>query len=211
VIDPEKVTNYKQTKEQLEEFLLFWICAAGKNGRTAARCLDKFLVVTGGYEIGPFISILGWIASAKAQGMPDHFYIAKFMKDSGIGCFNIKSKAFGELAASKLNLKTCTVTDLESIYGIGPKTARCFLLHSRKDAQVAGLDTHMLKYLREMGYDDAPKSTPTGKKYLTNEKRVLSLAKEAGMTPASFDLMVWNKYSVKRKLVKDSRGLHGRL
>ena len=198
MIDPEKVTNYKQTGKQLEEFLLFWICAAGKNGRTAARCLDKFLVVTGGHEIGPFMSILGWIGSARAQDLGDHFYVAKFMKDSGIGCFNLKAKAFGELAASKLNLRTCTVSDLESVYGIGPKTARCFLLHSRKNAQVAGLDTHMLKHLKKLGYD-VPKSTPTGNKYLTLEKSVLSLAKEAGMTPASFDLMVWNEYSVKSK------------
>jgi len=57
----------------------------------------------------------------------------------------------------------------------------------------------MLKYLKEMGHNDVPKSTPTGKKYLTLEKAVLSLAKEADMTPASFDLMVWNKYSIKSK------------
>jgi thermostable 8-oxoguanine DNA glycosylase len=31
---------------------------------------------------------------------------------------------------------------------------------------------------------------------LTNEKRVLSLAKEAGMSPAEYDLHIWTKYSV---------------
>jgi len=118
------------------------------------------------------------------------------MKDCGIGCYTNKARTFAELAMSKINLKTCTASDLESIHGIGPKTARCFLLHSRKDAQVAGLDTHMLKHLRKLGYEDVPKTTPTGKKYLTFENYVLSLAKEVGMSPAEFDLYIWNKYSV---------------
>jgi thermostable 8-oxoguanine DNA glycosylase len=52
----------------------------------------------------------------------------------------------------------------------------------------------MLKHLRTLGYD-APKSTPTGKKYLILEKNVLYLAKEAGMSPADYDLMIWNRYS----------------
>jgi hypothetical protein len=194
MINPEKVTNYDQTDRQLEEFILFWVCAAGKNGRTAARCLDKFLTDMSAFYLNntPFHTIL------KIHAL---FDLPQTLKHYGIGCYNSKAKTFYELAVAKhkgeLNLRTCTPSDLESIHGIGPKTARCFILHSQKNAQVAGLDTHMLKYLREVGYDDVPKSTPIGKKYLTNEKRVLSLAKKAGMTPSEFDLWVWNKYSVK--------------
>jgi len=194
MIDPEKVTNYEQTDRQLEEFILFWVCAAGKNGRTAARCLDKFLTDAAAmYQKNtPFHAILTWHAL---------FDLPDTLKYYGIGCYNSKAKTFYDLAVAKhkgeLDLRTCTASDLESIHGIGCKTSRCFILHSRKDAQVAGLDTHMLKHLRSLGYDDVPKSTPIGNKYLTNEKRVLSLAKEAGMTPAEFDLWVWNKYSVK--------------
>ncbi len=194
MIDPEKVTNYEQTDRQLEEFILFWVCAAGKNGRTAARCLDGLLNDIGGHDIGPFnaIKIWGYYEHPETlEGWPE------MLRDNGIGCYNSKSKTMFQLALSGLNLHTCTPSDLESIHGIGPKTARCFILHSRKDAQVAGLDTHMLKHLRALGYDDVPKSTPTGKKYLTNQDRVLSLAKKAGMTPAEFDLWVWTKYSVK--------------
>lgn len=184
MIDPEKITNYKQTNKQLEEVILWWICAAGKNGRTAAKCLDKLLKDINGKR-APFKTILG------VKNLPNK------MKSHGMGCYSIKAKSFKELAASKLNLKTCSASDLESIYGIGPKTARCFILHSRKSAQVAGLDTHMLKHLRSLGYD-APKSTPTsGKKYMELEKKVLSLAKEAGMTPAAYDLKIWNGYSIR--------------
>ena len=200
MIDPEKVTNYRQTDRQLEEFILFWVCAAGKNGRTAARCLDKFLDKITYSKMTPFQAIRNKCSNDNfpEDMIPDGYkYMPEIMRDCGIGCYGSKSRTLTELAFSNINLRTCTVSDLESIHGVGPKTARCFLLHSRENAQVAGLDTHMLKHLRALGYDDVPKSTPTEKKYLTNEKRVLSLAKEAGMTPAEFDLWVWNKYSIK--------------
>lgn len=188
MINPEKVTNYRQSYRQLEEFILFWVCAAGKNGRTAARCLDKFLNRINGLK-EPFKAIKN--RSIQYGDLPE------LMKESGIGCYYSKSATFLELVLNNLNLRKCTPTDLESIHGIGPKTARCFILHSRKNAQVAGLDTHMLKHLRTLGYSDIPKTTPTGKKYLTIENYVLSLAKEAVMSPADYDLMIWNKYSVK--------------
>jgi hypothetical protein len=188
MIDPEKVTNYNQTDKELEEFILFWVCAAGKNGRTAARSLYRLLTDLGIWFSKKFTPF-GLIRMAN-----DFLDLAEWMRVSGIGCFNQKAKTFYALATSGLDLKTCPASDLESIFGIGPKTARCFILHSRRDAQHAGLDTHMLKHLRALGYD-VPKSTPTGKKYLTLEKNVLYLAKEAGMSPADYDLMIWNKYS----------------
>jgi thermostable 8-oxoguanine DNA glycosylase len=194
MINPEKVTNYDQTDRQLEEFILFWVCAAGKNGRTAARCLDRMLTEHAAcYQNNtPF----RWILNMHAL-----FDLPQTLKHYGIGCYNSKAKTFYELAVAKhkgvLDLRTCAASDLEAIHGIGQKTARCFLLHSRKNAQVAGIDTHMLKHLRALGYPDIPKSTPSGKKYLTIENYVLSLAKEAGMSPAEYDLHIWNKYSVK--------------
>lgn len=193
MINPEKVTNYNQSEKELEEFILFWVCAAGKNGRTAARCLDSLLKTIGGYDIGPFnaIKIWGYYEHPETlEGWPE------LLRDHGIGCYTHKANTMFQLATSGINLKTCTVTDLESIYGIGPKTARCFLLHSRRDAQVAGLDTHILKHLKNLGYD-VPKKTPIGKKYLDIEKIVLMLAQKAGMSPAEYDLEIWNKYSIK--------------
>ena len=188
MINPEKVTNYNQSDKELEEFILFWVCAAGKNGRTAARCLDKFL--TRQNATSPFSAVL------KPETLDK---LPEVLKECGIGGYKSKARTFFELAIAsligKLNLRTCTASDLEAIHGIGRKTSRCFLLHSRKNAQAAGLDTHMLKHLKRLGHD-VPKSTPTGKKYLTLEKIVLSLAKDAGMTPAEFDLHIWNSYSV---------------
>lgn len=187
MIDPEAVTNYSMTDRELEEYILFWVCAAGKNGRTAARCCDKLLNLIG---VNEFYSPFTVIRGLPKDAMP------AILKDCGIGCFNSKARTMWELAHSELDLKTCDAADLEEIYGIGMKTSRCFLLHSRKNARYAGLDTHILKFLRAMGHD-VPKSTPTGNKYLKLETVFLGYVDITYMTPAEFDLDVWNYYSVK--------------
>lgn len=193
MVDPSRITNYNLNTAELEEHLLFWVCAAGKNGTTAARCLDRFILSIKGYPFGPFKAIREYDKMFEMD-------MALLMKASGIGCYNIKARTFKELAHSNLDLKTCTNDDLESIHGIGMKTSRCFILHSRKDARVAGLDTHILKYLREVGIENVPKATPGSKReYIRLEKEVLKLADEAGLVPADFDLAIWNKYSVKSK------------
>jgi hypothetical protein len=191
MVDPTKITNFHLNQTELEEVLLFWVCAAGKNGVTAAKCLDNLLSA--------------WLESAKSPQwqIPSPFdiilCIAKFadlpseMKKYGIGCYNAKSKTFQYLAKSRLDLQKCTLDDLEKVPGIGPKTARCFLIHSRKDQQYAGLDVHCLKFLRDKGHD-VPKSTPTGKKYRDLEIIFLKYANESGMSVADFDLMIWNRY-----------------
>ena len=111
------------------------------------------------------------------------------------GQYDRLEKCFRQLLGLRDKLKTCTIDDLESISGIGNKTSRFFLTHSRPKQQLAILDTHMLHYLRDMGYDNVPKSTPTGKKYRMWELIVLDKAMSHGMTPADFDLMIWKKYS----------------
>lgn len=185
MIDPTKITNYCLSQPQLEEVILFWVCAAGKNGITSANCLDK-LLSTWRYksEASPF-EIIKYIC--------DCGNLAEEMKKHGIGCYNAKAKTFICLVEKQMNLKKCSLEDLESIPGIGPKTARCFLIHSRKNQQYAGLDTHLLKYLRDKGHD-VPKSTPSGKKYRDLEIIFLKYVAESGMSAADFDLMIWNDY-----------------
>jgi len=92
-------------------------------------------------------------------------------------------------------LRTCSIDELESIFGIGRKTSRCFVMHSRRNAQCAGLDTHILKFLRSKGHD-VPKSTPgSKKKYLEIENLFLKYAKKSNKTIAKFDLDIWKKYA----------------
>jgi thermostable 8-oxoguanine DNA glycosylase len=116
------------------------------------------------------------------------------LKSFGIGCYNNKAKSMWDLVNKGLDLKKCSVEDLESVHGIGPKTARCFIIHSRKNARHAGLDTHILKFLREKGHE-VPKATPTGKKYRELEGVFLDYADKSGKSVAEFDLDIWRHYA----------------
>lgn len=184
-VDPDDITSYNCSSSELELRILFWVSAAGKNGNTAARCLQRLLDKFKDLGRTPF-SIIKKIPNLSQE-----------MKAAGIGCYSGKAITFLQLAESGLDLKTCSVENLEGIKGIGPKTARCFLIHSRPNQRLAGLDTHILKYLREQGVD-APTSTPTGKKYRELEKEFLKLADKAGKSVADFDLEIWLSYRRKK-------------
>jgi thermostable 8-oxoguanine DNA glycosylase len=116
------------------------------------------------------------------------------LRNAGIGCYNMKASYFFDLIYSDINLKKCSVEELEKIKGIGPKTARCFLLHSRPNQNYAGIDTHILKFLAAKGFE-VPKSTPTGRRYRELEKEFVKLAKKAKKSVAEYDLEIWNEYS----------------
>jgi thermostable 8-oxoguanine DNA glycosylase len=101
-----------------------------------------------------------------------------------------------------LNLRTCTVDDLETIRGIGMKTSRLFVLHTRKDSMCIPLDVHILHYLRDNGYD-VPKATPgSKKKYRIIEKLCVQLARKAGKSCADWDLDIWNVYRKKANKIE---------
>lgn len=194
MIDPSNITNYNLNDTELEEHILFWILAAGKTGSGAAHRLELLLSALTYNNRSPFITIKEVYESKTPHPL------SVCMRNFGIGCYNLKSKTFYDLATSGLDLRVCSTEDLEKIKGIGPKTARCFILHSRKGARLSGLDTHMLKHLREMGVEDVPKSTPPSKKrYMILEQEVLRLSDEAGMGAAEYDLKVWNNYSNREK------------
>lgn len=185
MIDPSQITNYELTYDQLQERILFWILAAGKRGDRAASIVNDWILNIKTTEY-IFDTFKNWSIEK----------LTALCKKYGTGCQSIKARAIYEIVHSNLDLTTCTPDQLESIYGIGMKTARCFIIHSRKDAPYAGLDTHILKFLSRLELEDVvvPKSTPTKKKYLQLEKIVLKLAHEFKMSPADFDLMIWNAY-----------------
>jgi len=159
MVDSVNITNFNLNRNQLEEHLLFWVCSIGKNSRTAAHCLDLFISLMRKWfrmkgmtpPRSPFTMI-----KKKNELHTNNKWIAAGMKICGIGCYGMKSKTFLALAYGDLNLKTCSVEDLEAVLGIGPKTARCFLIHSRPEQKYAGLDTHILKFMRAKGLQLLP-------------------------------------------------------
>lgn len=185
MIDPANITNYNLSNRELEETILWWILAAGKNGVTAARCLESLL---SSWKIGSPFETISYINSVTDLGLE--------MKKHGIGCYNNKAKYFLDLISKNLDLKNCTLDELESVKGLGSKTARCYLLHSRPNQNYAGLDTHCLAYLKDIGVD-VPKSTPNGKKYKELESIFLKIVKSSKKSAADLDLLIWRVYSGK--------------
>ena len=107
MIDPSNITNFNLNDDELQEVVLFWICVAGKTATTMARNLDRMLFKLTG-DI-PFTKI----KKVGAEKLP------QTLKDFGIGCYNSKARSMWEIVNSNLDLRTCSIEDLESIYGIG--------------------------------------------------------------------------------------------
>lgn len=181
MIDPSKITNFNRTKEELEELILFCIIVAGKKATIQAKKLDLFL-----NSRPPFELIRSYIK--------DNILLEK-IQEHKLGQFNKINKAFSQII--ELDVFKCTVSELESITGIGPKTARFYLLHSRPKQRIAVLDTHILKWLRHELKVNTPKSTPSSKRYLDLEKVFLSHCDDNHLDPATLDLEIWNRYSQK--------------
>ena len=192
MIDPTTITNYNRTEAELEEFLLFCIMVAGKNAKQTAKKLDSFLFGTLG-----IISPLDWIqnlVNLEKNGISKNFPLMYCMKQHKLGQYNRLEQAFKGILQFKGNLKNVSVEELESVSGIGSKTSRFFVLHSRPDQQIAVLDTHILKWMYSQGYD-VPKTTPRKDLYGKIEKDFLTEAWKREKTPAEFDLEIWKSYA----------------
>lgn len=187
LVDPTNVINYERTNAELELWWLFSLVVAGKTATTQARLLNNFLEsLPDAWPNTPFERI-----NASYERGRD-FLMGK-LKESRLGQYNRLYPAFVQSLA--LDLRNATIDDLEAIHGVGPKTARMFLMMSREGVRHAALDTHVLKHLNANGIA-APKSTPpAGKKYRELEEAFLQLADRSNMSVAEYDLMVWKKYS----------------
>jgi thermostable 8-oxoguanine DNA glycosylase len=190
MIDPTQITNYNRTEAELEEFLLFCIMVAGKNAKQTAKKLDEFLFGTLGI-ISPFDWVLSMVDIGKVS---KNFPLECAMKRHKLGQYKRLEKAFTGILQFKNRLKEVSVEELESVSGIGSKTSRFFVLHSRPNQQLAVLDTHILKWMDAQGYD-VPKSTPPKGRYAIIEKQFLTECAKAGKTPAELDLEIWKSYS----------------
>jgi len=192
LIDPTTITNYTLTDDELEAHILFWVCAAGKNGVVAAKCLYDLL--NNLENIYGHLSPFELVKAVERQEKSGVAYLKDKLKEAGIGCYNLKATTFKTLAASGLDLRTCSTDDLETIKGIGCKTSRCFIIHSRPNQKLAGLDRHALHYLEDLGYK-VPKTTPAStKQYKQVEQWFIQEAYKQGLDVAVLDLKVWNEY-----------------
>jgi thermostable 8-oxoguanine DNA glycosylase len=204
MVDPFNVTNYARTSRELEEFLLFCMAVAGKTAVVTARALDRFLKDIHKEHLESTKLCGGNSLPLSIICNMSRWELEKAIEKSRLGKIRLLTKGYHELAEHDAAYwRGATVGQLEKVHGIGPKTARFFLLHTRRDARVAVLDTHMLRHLRRRD-PKCPRTTPqSSAAYTMLERRVLKMADRAGMTPAEFDLMIWKKYTRTKPLVKE--------
>ncbi len=196
MIDPKKVTNYKRNKFQLQEWLLYGICVAGKKSEIETVKLDKFLQG----------------CSNKGSATTPFNLIRKLLKTSSV---IFKDGLMEELSKNKIapykqrynsfvdavtllpdNLSEVTIDDLQKVRGISTKTSRFFLTHSREDYDEPVIDTHILRFLRDEGHDDVPESTPQNPKvYAKVAKYFSDIAKARKQSITELDLQIWTEYS----------------
>jgi len=191
MITPTEITNYNRTENELEEFLLFAILVAGKTAKTQAKKLEGFLADRPKNKIGNPCSPFEYINYLRMT----HSLTTQMMKHK-LGQYKRLYRAFSGILRFEGWLDEVSVEDLESVNGIGSKTARFFVLHSRPNTRVAVLDTHILKYLKENGHN-VPKTTPSKKKYTEIEKLFISIADSLSIGIAELDLAIWKRFSQK--------------
>jgi thermostable 8-oxoguanine DNA glycosylase len=190
LIDPKHVTNFERTDSELQIFWIYCTMVAGKNADQTASKLSKFL-------------------SRRPAEQTPFEYLRENLNDlhsmlvaHRVGQYYRLEKCIRE--SLDLDLRVCDIHHLESVFGVGPKTARFFVLHTRRDAKCAVIDVHILRWLRQhQGGDKAleariPKATPQNRDlYRYFERMFIDLAQVyyPGIPLADVDLLIWIEQS----------------
>ena len=188
MINPAEVTNYNRTQSELQEFLLFCINVAGKKSSIESPKLEVFIQRAKDItkESTPFNCIKKLIKLGRLQEIMHWAKLSPY-----------KQRYNSYVDAVKLgDLQTVTLNRLLQVPGIGLKTARFFLSHSREDFDEPMLDTHILQFLRDNGYKGAPKSTPSNVGVYNYYANIFKMfARVSGKSVTDLDLEIWKRYS----------------
>lgn len=186
IIDPKNITDYTRTDNELQTFWLFCILVAGKNSDTTSRVLSKII-----NDLSPWDNPFDGLRKIGYEGLNN------ILQRHKTGQYNRITKAIYQ--SLDLDLKTCSVEDLTKIHGVGPKTARFFLLHSREFCDEIVLDTHILRWMKDKcGIVNVPDNTPqnlTRYDELSEICKKLMHQKYPGLSLAKIDLLIWTEMS----------------
>ena len=194
MIDPYKITNFNRNQYELEEFLLFCIVVAGKTAYIQAQKLNDFLVSVNTRLCMPeYINPFQSLKSAE-----QHEILMEEIQKAKLGQYKKIYTGFKYISEHNLDLRKTTTEQLELVPGVGMKSSRFFLLHSDETYKdnIAILDTHILKFIKENIDNRAPKSTPTIRvTYKYWEDVFLYWCELNNKNVADFDLEVWKSYA----------------
>jgi thermostable 8-oxoguanine DNA glycosylase len=177
-VTPERITDFHRSDSELQSFLIFAVAVAGKNADSVAPKVNRMLK---DWKTQPFTYL-----------RQNRDWIETIMREYRMGPYDDRMvPAMNGII--DLDLRSCTIADLEAIRGIGPKTSRFFMLHSRPDQEMVVLDVHLLRYCKQKFRMKVPKSTPSGKRYLAIEAEAVRRIKRRfpKTSFAEFDLNAW--------------------
>lgn len=172
------------TQWEIQARLVYAIIVAGKSAKFAEGVIRRLFY---GSDELPFEAITRWVKQGRAL---------EILRTARSGCYQKIWKSFVDIAAldrpDTLDLKTCTPAQLQKIHGVGPKTARFFIIWIRPEERFAALDVHVLRWMRANGYPHAPKATPQSPKlYAELEKAFIAEADKRGVTVRELDAKIW--------------------
>lgn len=188
MVNPSDCTNFERSDSELQEFAIFCICVANKNADQIAPKVHSLLQHCDG--VTPF--------SFLREHRPALNSLLKLEK---LSPYSQRAKAIDGIL--NVDIRTCSKDDLLLIPGIGPKTARYFLLHSRKDADHAVLDTHHMRLLAMHGVVSPRKAPTQERQYVEVEKLHQKFRTKVAphLSAAEFDLIVWKAMSKRMDMV----------
>ncbi len=185
---------FNGTDTELQRLLITGVLVAGKVARQQQDKFQKFELAlwrrSGRDAPNLFAGIRRVVAMDGWSGIED------MLKAVKLGKYNLTIAALQRMVAQPvLDLRTCTRDALTVIPGVGMKTASFFILFTRRNAGIACLDAHILRYLRQNGLaPSAPAVTPgSRKRYLELEQVFLKHAAELSRDPGELDFEIWLK------------------
>ena len=197
-IDPYNITKFDRTEEELQLFLLFCIVVAGKTAYIQAEKLEQFLC-----SVNERLMMPGRVLPFQTlKSAEQHGILMEEIQKAKLGQYRKIYAGFKFISEYKFDLRNTSTEQLEVIPGVGMKSSRFFLLHSDLNYQknIAILDTHILKFIKENIDESAPKSTPTIRvTYKFWEDRFLFWCEQNNKNVADFDLEVWKSYARTKK------------
>lgn len=191
-IHPCRITRFDRTPAQFEAFVLFAYFVAGYQSSTVAPRLNRFLAANVRDGETPFRAVARLAAAGTLAAQLAAFGLHGQIKRRTIGLPQLAALNVADFATVD---PAALIARLETVHGMGAKSSRFVLLHSRPDVRCAVLDRHILRFLAAAGHKvpkkfKTPKST---RQYARLEAAFLAAAHERRMTPAALDLALWTE------------------
>jgi len=180
------VNKFDADTDRLQRFLFFSVAVAGKQAEAVKKKVD----LLAGHLRTHYAqeAFMGNLSAAL-----DHSQFINRLKEVRFGQYTKMLNFSQAFMAWPVDLTTATVADLRKYPGVGPKTARFFILYTRPGERLAVLDTHILAWMKEQGVAGVPKSTPQSESVYTKFERIfLDMCDKRKKTPHQLDDEIWN-------------------